>query len=45
MKNNNRNYDQMSRDELMELVGTDDESMSRDELIVMAMEIDNYDKT
>lgn len=45
MAKSNMNYDQMSRDELMELVGTDDESMSRDELVMMAMEMDTYDKS
>ena len=40
-----KSYDQMSREELMELVGTDDESMSRDELVMMAMEMDNYDQS
>ncbi|MES2971331.1 MAG: hypothetical protein V4702_03360 [Patescibacteria group bacterium] len=34
----------MSREELAEYVGTDDPSLSREELIMMAMEMDSSDK-
>ena len=34
----NRNYDEMSREELVDLIGTDvDPTMSREDLIMMAM--------
>jgi hypothetical protein len=33
-------FEMMSRDELCNYVGTDDPSLSRDDLIIMAMQLD-----